>query len=97
MSEDELQNYGIDWEELENEDLMHHFAVHDEEPPNAPLYNEPELGVVVVPPEIGAGEELAQAIEAELVAQAVDVNTCNMLVRRRIWDVALETMEALLE
>ncbi|CAE6411338.1 unnamed protein product [Rhizoctonia solani] len=71
MLADELQNYGIDPEAIENEELMHHFATN----------NENELAGV------------ARTIELELERRQVDIHTSDMMVRRRVWEVALEILE----
>ncbi|KAG9122960.1 hypothetical protein FRC07_000422 [Ceratobasidium sp. 392] len=62
------ENYGIDWEEIENQQLMdHHFANNQGDANTA----EQTAGVVVDAPEITQGEELSNLVDMALATWCV--------------------------
>ncbi|CUA71582.1 hypothetical protein RSOLAG22IIIB_09669 [Rhizoctonia solani] len=87
---DEWDEYGIDWEAMEDERLMIHWMEHNEE--NEVLHGEDE-GVYVVPPSIPAEGDVVGQIEQAFQLHGLNRQTTDMLARRRLWEVALQVLE----
>ncbi|KAG8711825.1 hypothetical protein FRC09_020395 [Ceratobasidium sp. 395] len=87
---DGWQNYGIDWQEMENEQLMDHHFVNNEGTGDAAA--EPAAGVVVDAPEIALSQELSDVVDSALRIWGVDLQTRDMLVQRRVWDIGFEAL-----
>ncbi|KAG8703576.1 hypothetical protein FRC08_002756 [Ceratobasidium sp. 394] len=85
---EEVDNYGIDWDEIENPGLMEHFFEH-----NHAESLDSDQGVVVEAPDIPLAADLENAIQQELLHRGVSLVSRDMLVRRRIWEVGLEILE----
>ncbi|KAG8786488.1 hypothetical protein FRC12_016506 [Ceratobasidium sp. 428] len=90
MNEAEIESYGIDWNEMEDQDLMAHFFAHNQQPHTQE--NETEQGVVVDAPDVPMAFDVANAIDAEMNRQGINARSRDMLVRRRRWEVGLETL-----
>ncbi|KAG8719064.1 hypothetical protein FRC08_003745 [Ceratobasidium sp. 394] len=87
---EEIENYGIDWDEIENQEVMEHFFEHN--PAEGLNFNQ---GVVVEAPGIPLATDLGNAIQRELLHWGVSLVSRDMLVRRRTWEVGLEVLEQL--
>ncbi len=88
----DLEEYGVDWEALEDEVLMeHHLENDDFVPVGAPA----QMSEVFVEPFNCPlnGEQVRQLNERMMVK--FDLNSKDMLVRRRMWVVALDICRSL--
>lgn len=87
-----LEEYGVDWEALEDEELMeHHLETNDFVPVGAP----PEMAEVFVEPfDCPLNPAQVRQLNEHMVGE-VDVNSNDMLVRRRMWVVALTKCRSL--
>lgn len=72
MTVEELQEYGIDWNDMENEQLMSHFfAANQQEQLQSNYLQDTHPGVQVDPPVLPLSVELAQFIDNELERRCV--------------------------
>ncbi|QRW06489.1 hypothetical protein RhiLY_05488 [Ceratobasidium sp. AG-Ba] len=74
LTEADIEGYGIDWEAMENEQVMAHFFAHNEFNPdsnNPPLPEGVDIdqGVVVNAPEVPLEVDLANVIEADVARE----------------------------
>jgi hypothetical protein len=86
------QTMGIDWEVLENPRLLaHHQENNPEELHENPFSTTPvTLSEVICDPPVGMlSDDEIRILDAEL-AQRVDLNSRNMLLRQQVWLCALE-------
>ncbi|KAG8691154.1 hypothetical protein FRC11_006349 [Ceratobasidium sp. 423] len=87
---DTWDEYGIDWEEMEDEHLMIHWMEHNAE---AEVLHDEDEGVYVDPPSIPAHPGVADWIDQTLLARGLSFETNDMLARRQLWVVGLEVLE----
>ncbi|KAI0708301.1 hypothetical protein C8Q76DRAFT_627613 [Earliella scabrosa] len=90
---DDLVNYGVDWDVLEDDVLMrHHFEHNPLPPPPRPFSSTepPQLSDVTCdPPRCPLSAAQVAGLNAHL-ARRFDLTDRDMLVRRNLWSAALE-------
>lgn len=82
----DLARYGVDWEALEDEQLMHHHAMHnDAEPEYNPFTGPPQLSEVICEgPDSPLTADQVVWLDTQLRLR-VNTGSRNMHVRRQVW------------
>ena len=91
VSEDEdLATYGIDWDVMDNEQLMEHHYQNNPPQFRNPFETAPPTlsEVTCAPPSCPLSEEAVRQLDFHL-SQSVDVTSHSILVRRTVWVEAL--------
>lgn len=87
---EDASTFGIDWEDMDNEELMEHYYHHNPIQLNNPFTAAPSTlsEVTCTPPNCPLPAESVRQLDHHL-SQVVDVNSRSMLVRRTKWAEAL--------
>lgn len=99
---EDVAAYGVDWEEIDNEQIMeNHYQCnppqHAPLQPNNPFANAPPTlsEVICTPPNCPLSDEQTNQLRLRL-SLSVDLTSHNMLVRRTVWIEALRICTYLL-
>lgn len=83
------EEYGIDWEVLEDEEMMEHFHEFDDAIPLPVSAPTTLASVPCEPADCPLSQEQIVMMEIELLQRGVNRATRDMLVRRIVWQEAL--------
>ncbi|KAG8720048.1 hypothetical protein FRC09_010182 [Ceratobasidium sp. 395] len=98
MTAEEIEDYGIDWQEMEDQNMMTHFFENNQHGGGiGPLPDQEQdvnEGVTVDAPHAPEiGDDLEYLIDEAIVDRGVNILSRDMLVRRQVWEIGLEVME----
>lgn len=90
LEEEDIESYGVDWEDMDDEELMAHHHQHNPLRLDNPLNIGPPVlsEVECTPPDCPLSAESTLQLYWRL-SRAVDVNSRSMLIRRMMWIEAL--------